>query len=239
MDYGLWSGNCVLNYSFCYGLFPPSPHPSYPPAGGRWVKQGFTPLRHCFGARAQTKGLIRKSYYIRFSLKTIPLKQLVYLPILIFLLACSSAKKIAASKEEPQTLPELPLSELDIPIKIAAAPIMAKAEKLVPAEFTSDGWPDFLHPSCDFRYKYRFIRTGLQVNCINNVISIKFGGNYQVGGSKCLCTAGIPVTPWISGSCGFPPQPLRKVNMASYHQPAISSGLPDTYIRQSSTGSTC
>ncbi|HEY4935746.1 MAG TPA: DUF4403 family protein, partial [Puia sp.] len=28
------------------------------------------------------------------------------------------------------------------------------------------------------------------------------------------CTAGIPVTPWISGTCGFPPQPLRKVNMA-------------------------
>ncbi|MDP9042787.1 MAG: DUF4403 family protein, partial [Bacteroidota bacterium] len=27
------------------------------------------------------------------------------------------------------------------------------------------------------------------------------------------CTAGIPVTPWISGNCGFPPQPLRKVNM--------------------------
>jgi len=111
------------------------------------------------------------------------------------------------------SLPELPMSELDIPIKIAAGPVLEKAEKLVPSEFTSDGWPDFMHPSCDFRYKYRFIRTSLQITCYNNNIGIRFGGNYQVSGSKCLCTAGIPVTPWISGNCGFTPQPLRKVNM--------------------------
>jgi hypothetical protein len=147
-------------------------------------------------------------------MKTNPLKYLFYLPVLLFVLSCSSAKKTTVSKEEEQTLPELPLSELDIPVKIAAAPILEKAEQLVPAVFTSDAWPDFLHPTCDFRYKYRFIRTNLQVSCVNNVIGIHFGGNYQVSGSKCLCTAGIPVTPWISGSCGFPPQPLRRVNMA-------------------------
>jgi hypothetical protein len=142
------------------------------------------------------------------------LKHLIYLPLLFIILSCSSTKKTVSAKEHQQTLPELPLSELDIPIKIAAAPIMAKAEKLVPAEFTSESWPDFIHPSCDFRYKYRFIRTSLQVSSVNNLISIRFGGNYQVSGSKCLCTAGIPVTPWISGNCGFTPQPLRKVNMA-------------------------
>ena len=142
------------------------------------------------------------------------MKHLVYLPLLMLFLACSSSKKMITSKEEQQTLPDLPLSELDIPIKIAAAPIFAKVEKLVPSEFTSDAWPDFMHPSCDFRYKYRFVRTSLQISSTNNIISIRFGGNYQVSGSKCLCTAGIPVTPWISGNCGFPPQPLRKVNMA-------------------------
>jgi hypothetical protein len=165
-------------------------------------------------------------------MKTNPLKYLIYLAILIFFLACSSAKKITATKGEQQTLPELPLSELDIPIKIAAAPVMAKAEKLVPAEFTSDTWPDFLRPTCDFRYKYRFVRTSLQISCINNLISIHFGGNYQVSGSKCLCTAGIPVTPWISGRCGFLPQPLRRVNMA------LSSSLqflPDYQLRTTTT----
>src|SRR5580765_8689083 len=119
-------------------------------------------------------------------MKTIPLKHLIYLPALLIFMACSSSKKTAVSPEERQTLPELPLSELDIPIQIAAAPILSKAEKMVPAEFTSDGWPEFLHPACDFRYKYRFIRTSLQVSCINNIIGIRFGGNYQVSGSKCL-----------------------------------------------------
>jgi hypothetical protein len=141
------------------------------------------------------------------------LKYLV--PILFLLLSCSSSKKISASKQEQeQTLPDLPPSELDIPIRMAAAPVLAKAEQLVPTEFTSDAWPDFMHPSCDFRYKYRFIRTSLQISCVNNMIGIRFGGNYQVSGSKCVCTAGFPVTPWISGNCGFLPQPLRKVNMA-------------------------
>ena len=147
-------------------------------------------------------------------MKLYPLKHLICLPLLAFFLACSSAKKTTTPKEEEKSLPELPLSELDITNKVAAGPILAKAEKLVPAEFTSESWPDFMHPTCDFRYKYRFIRTNLQVSCTNNLVSIRFGVNYQVSGSKCLCTAGIPVTPWISGNCGFPPQPLRKVNMA-------------------------
>lgn len=144
---------------------------------------------------------------------TIPLKNLIFLPVLFFFLACGSSKKTTGSAEEKKSLPELPVSELDIPVKMAAEPILEKAEKLVPSEFTSEGWPEFMHPSCDFRYKYRFVRTSLKVTCLNNLIGIRFGGNYQVSGSKCLCTAGIPVTPWISGNCGFNPQPLRKVNM--------------------------
>jgi len=156
---------------------------------------------------------------------------------LAFLLftGCSSSKKIGSpASPTPRTLPELPASEIDIPVRIAAAPILDKAEKVVPAEFTSDGWPNFIQPSCDFRYKYRFVRSALQIACKNNILDIHFSGNYQVGGSKSLCTAGIPVTPWISGSCGFPPQPLRKVNMGL--QTSLQF-LPDYRIR-SSTGIT-
>ncbi len=147
-------------------------------------------------------------------MNTILLKNSLILAGMIFLMACSSSKKTSSYNEERLTLPELPVSELDIPVKIAATPVIEKAESLVPAEFTSDGWPEFTHPSCDFRYKYRFVRTALHVTCSNNQLNIRFGGTYQVSGSKCLCTAGIPVTPWISGNCGFAPQPLRKVNMA-------------------------
>jgi hypothetical protein len=162
---------------------------------------------------------------ITFSLK----KQLLPL-ILVILAGCSGPRKIASQAPAPRSLPELPASEIDIPVKIAAAPILDKAEKIVPQEFTSDAWPAFVQPSCDFRYKYRFVRSALQVGCINNIVSIHFSGNYQVGGSKCLCTAGIPVTPWISGSCGFPPQPLRRVNMGL--QSSIQF-LPDYKVRTS------
>lgn len=159
---------------------------------------------------------------------------LLPLALLLFT-ACSSSKKIGSpASPTPRTLPELPASEIDIPVRIAAAPILDKAEKVVPAEFTSEGWPNFIQPSCDFRYKYRFVRSALQIACKNNILNIHFSGNYQVGGSKSLCTAGIPVTPWISGSCGFPPQPLRKVNMGL--QTSLQF-LPDYRIR-SSTGIT-
>ena len=147
-------------------------------------------------------------------MKAIPLKYLIYLPFIFIFLSCNSSKKMARNPTENLSLPELPPSELDVPVFIAAGPILAKAEKLVPSVFTSDGWPEYLHPSCDFRYKYRFTRTGLLVTCTNNLLNIRFGGNYQVSGAKCLCTAGIPVTPWISGGCGFQPQPLRRVNMS-------------------------
>ncbi|MDP4251509.1 MAG: DUF4403 family protein [Bacteroidota bacterium] len=154
------------------------------------------------------------------------------LAIMIFLTGCSSSKKISSSNTTNQTLPELPASEIDISVKIAAKPILDKAEKVVPAEFTSDAWPGFIQPSCDFRYKYRFVRSALQVSCSNNVISVHFSGNYQVGGSKCLCTAGIPISPWISGSCGFPPQPLRKVNMGLR---STLRFLPDYRVRTTTT----
>jgi hypothetical protein len=161
------------------------------------------------------------------------MKYLIYLCLLNVCLGCSTGKKMTSAKTaDEQTLPELPLSEMDIPVRIAAAPILAKAEQLVPTEFTSDSWPEFMHPSCDFRYKYRFARTNLQISAVNNVIGIQFGGNYQVSGSKCLCTAGIPVTPWISGSCGFLPQPLRKVVMS------IHTGLqflPNYQVRTTTT----
>src|SRR5664279_2906140 len=135
-------------------------------------------------------------------MKSIRLKHLIYLPVFILFFACNTTKKTIASNEEIRTLPELPQSEMDIPIQIAAAPVLAKAEKLVPAVFTSDGWPELMHPSCDFRYKYRFVRTNLQISSTNNIISIRFGGNYQVSGSKCLAPRAFRLLPGSPAAAG-------------------------------------
>src|SRR3984893_2806978 len=139
--------------------------------------------------------------------------------ILAFLIGCGSSKKIVGRVTSPQdSLPVLPVSEIDIPIKVFIPPLMMKVESIVPKEFTSDKWPDYTQSSCDFRYKYRFIRTPLSFSIGNNQATIAFGGNYQIAGSRSVCAFGQTVSPWISGSCGFGNEPLRKVNinMISY-----------------------
>jgi hypothetical protein len=134
--------------------------------------------------------------------------------ILTFFFACTSTKKMVRPVESSeQSLPVLPTSEIDIPIKIYAPPVLQKAESAITDEFTSEAWPNYVQSGCDFRYKFRFIRSGMTVSCINNIIGVQFTGNYQVAGSRCICSMGMAVTPWISGSCGFGKEPMRKVNL--------------------------
>jgi hypothetical protein len=148
---------------------------------------------------------------------------------MIFLLSCTSSRKVAsASKLITDTLPALPNSEIDLPVKIYAVPILAKAEAVVPKEFTSDTWPSYLQPSCDFRYKYRFTRSPLSVSCLHNRIAIQFDGSYQIAGSRCICSAGQPITPWISGSCGFGNETPRRVTVALN---SVLNFLPTYQIR--------
>ncbi|HLK27578.1 MAG TPA: DUF4403 family protein [Puia sp.] len=135
----------------------------------------------------------------------------------LFFVSCSSSKKIASHATQstavhiPDSLPEIPGSEINVLLKLYAPPILAKADSLVPKEFNSDSWPNYSQPSCDFRYKYHFVRSGLSLTCVNNKIGVQFTGNYQLSGSKCLCAMDKPVSPWISGSCGYGNEPLRKI----------------------------
>lgn len=147
----------------------------------------------------------------------------------VFVLSCSSSKKIKLAVQPIEDkLPSLPESEIDLPIKMYAPPILAKAESVVSKEFTSETWPNYVQPACDFRYKYRFIRSGLSLTCANNIISVQFLGNYQVAGSRCICSMNKPVTPWISGSCGFGNEPMRKVSVRITSQLHF---LPSYHVR--------
>jgi len=144
---------------------------------------------------------------------------LLFIAFLFCLGSCSPSKKLTAPATPsvplhlPDTLPTLPLSEIDLPVKIYARPLLAMADSIVPKEFTSQGWPNFLQPSCDFRYKYRFVRSGFTLTCVNNKFVLQVAGNYQVSGSRCICAANKPVSPWISGTCGFGNEPMRKVDI--------------------------
>ncbi len=140
------------------------------------------------------------------------LKSLPAFLMCCLLISCFSPRKaVSVSKQHSDSLPPLPDSEIDFPIKVYANPLLARAEQAVPTTFSSDAWPDYLQPSCDFRYKYRFVRSSFNVSCINSRIDVQFTGSYQVAGSRCICSGGRPVSPWISGSCGFGKEPMRRV----------------------------
>ena len=161
------------------------------------------------------------------------MRRFAILPILgvLFFGACSPAKKLTAPVVNiytPDSLPALPQSEIDVPIKLAGRPLLAAADSLFPKEFTSLGWPGYLLSSCDFRYKYRFVRSGFKVGCVNNRISVGMECNYQVAGGRSICAGGKPVSPWISGYCGFDREPMRHVDLSFNTQFSIS---PDYRLR--------
>jgi hypothetical protein len=147
----------------------------------------------------------------------------------LLVVSCGSSKKSSVTALYVQdSLPPLPVSEIDIPIKVYLPPLLSRMETMVPKEFTSDKWPDYTQSSCDFRYKYKFIRTPIRFSINNNQAAIAFGGNYQIAGSRSVCAFDKPVAPWISGSCGFGNEPLRRVNI---NMSSWINFLPDYKVR--------
>ena len=107
-------------------------------------------------------------------------------------------------------------------------PLLSVMDSMTGKEFTNEKWPDYTESSCDFRYKYRFLRSPFTFNCVNNKVSISFKGNYQIAGSKRICAFEKPVSPWVGGSCGFGTEPYRRVDLI------IGSSLellPDHQVR--------
>jgi Domain of unknown function (DUF4403) len=138
----------------------------------------------------------------------------LYLVVPILLASCVSSKKASYNTiPVATTLPPLPESNINIPVKVAMAPFLEKAVILIPKEVTSDGWPQYLQTSCDFHYKYRFVPGGFTFNCVNNQVQVKLSGTYQVAGEKCICAFGKQTSPWIGGNCGFGKEPMRKTDI--------------------------
>jgi Domain of unknown function (DUF4403) len=148
---------------------------------------------------------------------------LFYLLLVLITASCKSTKPLVEEKKPMNALPPLPESQINIPVKVFIKPYLAKAEAMAAPEFTSTNWPDYLQTSCDFRYKYRFVRSAFLIKAINNKLLITMNGNYQVAGSKTVCAFGKQVSPWVSGSCGFGTEPMRKVNIIIGSQLAFNS----------------
>jgi hypothetical protein len=136
--------------------------------------------------------------------------------LLICITACNSSKKVTiqpATETAARLLPALPTSQINIPFKIYMKPLLAMMDSGTAKEFTNDKWPNYTQSGCDFRYKFRFVRSPFVFGCVNNKVTIGFRGNYQIAGSKTVCALDKQVSPWVSGSCGFGSEPLRRVDL--------------------------
>ena len=141
-----------------------------------------------------------------------------YFPILILFIvfigsSCKTSKKTASTEIPGRALPALPTSLINIPIKVNMRPLLAIMDTMTSKEFTNEKWPDYTESSCDFRYKYRFLRSPFTFSCVNNKVTIGFRGDYQIAGGKRICAFDKGISPWVGGSCGFGNEPYRKVDL--------------------------
>ncbi|MFL5746001.1 MAG: DUF4403 family protein [Niastella sp.] len=142
-----------------------------------------------------------------------------FLPVvalLICIAACNSSKKVTiqpTAETQARLLPAMPSSIINIPFKIYMKPLLAMMDSSSPKEFTNDKWPNYTQSGCDFRYKFRFVRSPFTFGCVNNKVTIGFRGSYQIAGSKAVCAMDKQVSPWVSGSCGFGNEALRRVDL--------------------------
>ncbi|HSF46141.1 MAG TPA: DUF4403 family protein [Chitinophagaceae bacterium] len=149
------------------------------------------------------------------------IKYLFSLLVLVNLVSCS--KKMIPEKpvlsQSITAMDTLPLSEIDVPVKVNLKPFYALAEKEVQQVYTSPGYPaEYVVDNCDSRYMYRFRRGPLQISSSGNSIRMGFQGLYTVAGGTRICTGTgserIPVTPWTpTCTCGLR-EGERKVNVA-------------------------
>ncbi len=113
-------------------------------------------------------------------------------------------------------LDSLPVSEINIPIRVNLRPLFTMAEKSVDTLFTSPNYPDeWVQDGCDVRYKYSFRRSPLRIQGSVNTLSLGFTGFYKIVGSTRLCVKGTVVSPWTPPcKCGFGSEGERRVNVS-------------------------
>ncbi len=103
----------------------------------------------------------------------------------------------------------LPVSEIDIPLRINLRPLYDIANKNVQTIYSSPGWPnDFEVDNCDTRYMYRFKRGPLSIATHGNTVDFSFTGSNIIAGAQRICTGSgsdrVPVTPWSpTCTCGL------------------------------------
>lgn len=145
------------------------------------------------------------------------MRLLILFSIIISCISCSRKTIAPASPvaEAWKPIPEnIPVSTINIPVRISLQPLYKMAEQYVDKEFKSEGWPnEWLYDGCATRYMYHFRRGPLQLSFSGRKAEMDFTCYYQVKGAQRGCLAGVGITPWSPPcSCGIN-EPERRMQL--------------------------
>lgn len=128
----------------------------------------------------------------------------------LFLISCS--RKIIPERPDLGKsyfrMDTLPLSEIDIPLRINLKPYYELVNKNVQTIYHSPGWPnEFEVENCDTRYMYRFKRGPFSISSHGRTVNMNFIGSYIIAGAQRICSGTgsnrVPLTPWTpTCTCG-------------------------------------
>ncbi|HEY0750655.1 MAG TPA: DUF4403 family protein [Chitinophagaceae bacterium] len=125
--------------------------------------------------------------------------------IFITLLGIIGLSNIHAQSNNLYQPDSLPVSEIDIPIRLSLKPFYKLAENNVDTVFTSPDYPKgWVESDCATRYKYHFKRSPLRMTMNGNTLNLGFTGLYKIIGSTRVCVGGAVISPWTPEcKCGF------------------------------------
>lgn len=147
------------------------------------------------------------------------MRLITLLVFLVILGSSCSHKTVAPASPAPEAwkpvAERIPVSEINIPIRINLQPLYQLAEQYVDKEFNSEGWPnDWVYDGCTTRYMYHFRRGPLQIAVSGRKAELNFTCYYQVKGSQRACIGGVGVTPWSPPcACGMNGEAERRIQI--------------------------
>ncbi|TDX00977.1 DUF4403 family protein [Dinghuibacter silviterrae] len=109
----------------------------------------------------------------------------------------------------------LPMSDIDIPIRVNLKALYRILEKKVDMVYHSPGWPvGYYQQDCSTRYMYRFRRGHLRLTALGNSMDMRFTGYYQIRASTRLCNGTTAYSPWTPDcTCGSGNEGARRVDV--------------------------
>ena len=157
-----------------------------------------------------------------------PFLALFILPLLFY--SCATVKPLAPANTAVD-IPKLvqPLSNIEVPVSVDLNKDFLQDENSVPNKFGDNQQP------CEgLRYTYTFTRSPFVITGSNNVVNLKFTGNYGFVASYCAKCSGLLgsgpqcIVPVLSAQCGWGNEPPRRMEIS--YQSTISV-TPDFHLK--------